>query len=130
MRRTRGFSLIEVVLSLALLSFSLIALLALCSVGLGNGRKANDDTVVASILWQEVGAARQRGAAAFRPGAAYFDVAGQPTNGSAAYYECALRAQDSDSGPARVRVEVSWPASVPAPQRPHRSAVTATLPPP
>ncbi len=48
--RTAAFSLVEVVLSLALASFCLIALVGLLSVGVNNNRGAIDQTGASEVL--------------------------------------------------------------------------------
>lgn len=48
--RRRGFSLVETVLALGIVSFSLTSLLALLPAGLGSVRNAADETAISSIV--------------------------------------------------------------------------------
>lgn len=51
----RGFSLVEIVLAMGIVSFSLIAILGLLSVGLNSGKSALDESLVAAMSRQAVG---------------------------------------------------------------------------
>lgn len=59
-RRSSGFTLIEVVLALAVISFAVVALLGLLSVSAGSSRSASEDTVIASMSRQVIAEMRSK----------------------------------------------------------------------
>jgi uncharacterized protein (TIGR02598 family) len=56
----RGFSLAEIVLAMGIVSFSLIAILGLISVGLNSSKNALDESLIAAMSRQVVGNLRQQ----------------------------------------------------------------------
>jgi len=55
-----GFSLVEIVLAMGIISFSIIAILGLLSVGLNSSRNALDESLLAAMSRQVVGSLRQQ----------------------------------------------------------------------
>lgn len=65
MRPTKGFSLIEVVLALGIVSFGMLAILGLLSVGNDTNRSARDETAAAQLATNEFDRIRALSAANF-----------------------------------------------------------------
>jgi len=96
--RDRAFTLVEVVIALAVVSISLVVLLGLFSTGLVSSRKANNDTNLSAIVWQVASSLRSQTAANLTfPTNYYFDINGESTNNAntATYYKCAINAAPS-----------------------------------
>jgi uncharacterized protein (TIGR02598 family) len=55
-----GFSLVEIVLAIGIISFSLIAVLGLISVGVHSGKSALDESLISAMSRQVVGSLRQQ----------------------------------------------------------------------
>ncbi len=135
----RAFTLVEVVLAIGVLSFCLITLLGLLGVGLGNGLKSNDDTVLASMAWEAANNLRSETnlAGGFTTNF-YFDHTGQSlTSASGAYFKCAVTTNNPTAGQAPASIDTNlvlaalqftWPASLA--NAPHTNTVYATLPSP
>jgi len=144
--QSRAFSLVEVVISLAVISFALLTLLGLFGVGMASGRRSGEDTSLASIAWQTLTDLQSQTnfkAQAIASGVTtnyFFDYTGQPTNAETQpYFACkvAMRnpnaseqtatGQPLDSGLALAKLTITWPSSVhPAP---NTNYVYATLAP-
>ena len=144
--QTRAFSLVEVVISLAVISFALLTLLGLFGVGMASGRRSGEDTSLASISWQvltDLQSQTNFKAAAIASSAStnyIFDYTGQPTNSETQpYFTCNVTArnptssevtatgQSLDSGLVLTKLTITWPSTVhPAP---NTNYVYATLTP-
>lgn len=144
--QSRAFSLVEVVISLAVISFALLTLLGLFGVGMASGRKSGEDTSLASISWQvltDLQSQTNFKAAAIASSAStnyIFDYTGQPTNAETRpYFACQVTArnpsasevtatgQSLDSGLVMATLTITWPSNVhPAP---NTNYVYATLAP-
>jgi uncharacterized protein (TIGR02598 family) len=74
-RRERGFSLVEVVIALGIISFAVVALLGLLTVSANSSRFSDEDTVIASIARQVTAELRSTPFATLPTGGAtwYFD---------------------------------------------------------
>ena len=100
---SRAFSLIEIVLALAVISFALLAVFGLLSISLKADRDSSSDTVMAGMRRTVMGDLRA-GTFANLPDLKfyYFDSDGLPCNSASAYYECkaALAADKNAPDPA------------------------------
>jgi len=111
-----GFGLVEIVISLGVVSFALIALVGLTMVGLNSSRAAQEDTVVASLARNAVAELKTLGYTRLSTLAStnlYYTYDGAVTNATAAeaYYKCDIRIQ-SPSGNTplcNLIVNFSWP---------------------
>lgn len=121
----RGFSLMEILLALGILSFCLVALLAIFSVGFRASMKANEDTVLASIASRIMSEARASSSFPF-PTNMLFDTRGLPVSASSeATYACEVtRATVPESqlpgistNLSMVTMKISWPAAIAAQDR-------------
>lgn len=118
MSRTRGFSLVEVAIALGIVSFVLLALLGLFSVGLNAGKDSQLDTVQAAIVHRMLSEFRTADFDTLAETNALFDYAGQAGT-SSPYFECkATFSLPAGLEPAvtshlrRVRVEIRYPYGV------------------
>lgn len=142
-RTTGGFSLVEVVLAIGVLSFAVIALMGLFSVGMTTDRRSTETTLVASMASQVMSDLRwhHQMTNPVLPTRYQFDAYGQLCGaGVNPVYECAVSVTngctDFDTGVLSVMPELSmnlqkvilsftWPAGSPA----ATNTVYATLPP-
>lgn len=124
-----GFSLVEVALSLAILSVGMTAVLSILPVGLESARQVQAETVAAGVIRRIVGdfSTNQRAdlfAALdlMQPGESqpgltrYFDVDGNAAALTNAYFLATLtRAREQTNQPSlRFFVNLSWPAAAEA----------------
>lgn len=136
-----AFSLVEVVLALGIVSFALVALLGLLSVGLKSSKQAGDDTEVAAITWQVVSKLRNA-TPTFTVGTPIsycYDIRGQevPATSSLSYYICSFNSRRLPNTEVTAntinaivgKLEITWPASAPAGKRPNTNLVHVTFPP-
>ncbi len=130
----RGFSLVEVILALGVISFCLLAILGIFSEGFRASMRANQDTVLAAVTSRVASQARALESFTF-PATMQFDVRGVPTtNSKEAYYECevtrTLLPETQLSGISTnlglVKVRFTWPASIPAANRKNSQTYYAT----
>ena len=132
----RAFTLVEIVLALAVLAFCLVSLFGLFSVGLSNSRKSDENTAIAGMSSQVFGVLRaQNTNAAGQTVSFYFDADGQMTNASA-YYTCDTTFSHAstkgltntyDAPLLIAQLRFRWPAQVnPAP---NTNIINLTLPP-
>jgi uncharacterized protein (TIGR02598 family) len=118
---TRGFSLIEVVLALAVVAVGLVTIIGLFPQGLNSARRAMDDSLSAMVA-QDVLAARrvsiQDGKAAIGIVAAtdsplWYDATGTNLESAAssinAMYKCEIRATKINSQLEQTEVDIYWP---------------------
>lgn len=91
---TSAFSLVEVALSLGIVSFVLLALFGLMSVGLDAGRSSQLDTVQASVAHQLLANLRSAPFTSLStPNLVYYDATGnRTTDPTKAFFECAVTA--------------------------------------
>ncbi|MEZ0298525.1 MAG: hypothetical protein ACAI35_18915 [Candidatus Methylacidiphilales bacterium] len=131
----QAFSLIEVVLAIGILSFMLVALLGLFSVGLGASQRGTNDTTIASIwarIYGELQATNSLKAGTFT---VYYDRQGLPGNSATAHFACrvtstavsATQLTDVTNNILSTSIEITWPAAVPAPKRPNTNIINAML---
>jgi len=141
----RGFSLIEVVLALGLVSFALLAMTGLLSLGFTSSRESVEDTNLALASETALSVLRSHGFvsvsanADYEPGDAapdfYFDASGSlavDANGlpatapdSETQYACTVTrfAPTLDQATTHLlylRLEFTWPWAAPAAHRQHR----------
>jgi len=147
-RRPSGFSLVEVVLALGVLSFSILAIMGIIPAGLSSSRSSQDETRAAQLA-QMVFASLASGApsnfasvpitavggniAIDLTGSAtqtlYGDNAGQLTSTEAgAVYLVTIKTDNSPSefdplSANQVTVQVAWPALAPAPSQTKRDFI-------
>lgn len=115
-RNPAAFGLVEIAISLGVVSFALLALVGLAVVGLNSSRAAQEDTVVASLARNAVSELRSLGYAqlsALSSTNFYYTYDGARASGpeGEAYYECQARFRPPSGGePLRhVVLEFSWP---------------------
>lgn len=130
----KGFSLVEVMIALAVIAVGLIAIVGLIPQGIQSSRSAADNTLVATIVHDVFDAVRSqpfanvdlsnRFALGFVPltydltlpssqsGTAYFDASGFSTTATSAdrYYVITLNFQSVNTGLSLITATVSWPA--------------------
>lgn len=111
----RAFSLVEVAIALGIVSFVLLALLGLFSVGLNAGKDSQLDTVQAAIVHRMLSEFRTADFDTLAETNALFDYAGQ-VDASPTYFECkATFSSPTGLDPVvashlrRVRVEIRYP---------------------
>ncbi len=145
-----GFSLIEVVLALAVATFGIVAMMGLFSTGLAADRQSKSDTLIASMAQREIsdlqsqinqGAAASGQLTLTSTPIVYFDGNGQPPpTASDQYYRCAVQITDpySATTPAvtnaspnvwMVTLTFAWP-SVGGTAGPFKKVFYVTLRPP
>lgn len=116
----RGFSLVEVVIAIGLVTFCLVALMALFSVGFSTSREATADTVLAG-LYAQIASDPQA-----ETNTNNYDNRGQvTTNAATALYACRVTKSAVSTNEfagistnlTRVTIQMTSPASVPAAKR-------------
>ncbi|XHR28463.1 MAG: hypothetical protein ACFUZC_21420 [Chthoniobacteraceae bacterium] len=142
--RIFAFSLIEIVVAMGVVSFSLTAMMGLLSVSLGSSKASTEDTVLAAMASDILGDLRRQSFAnaqtyvqASTPAVTYFDSNGQRLRDKTglvdldrtaalavgALYQCTQTAQvDGDTSSAsgtanllRAKLTFVWPAVAPSP---------------
>lgn len=134
-RHCGGFSLVEVVLAVGIIAFCLVAIVGLFSVGHLASRHATDDTSLAAATSQVISKIRARTNLSL-PTNYYFNLQGRvvPTVEEASYV-CAVdystvpeaEVTDISTNLARVKIQFTWPASVPQERRPYTNVFYAAL---
>jgi uncharacterized protein (TIGR02598 family) len=134
-RAARGFSLIEVVLAIGIVSFCLLALIGLFGLGMNGSRHANDDTFLGSMVTRVAGDLRTQGAS-FTSGTNYFfDNRGLVVSSvdTTAYYECEVTTQSPTGITATStnfqtgKMIFTWPVSVARAKRPFTNTIYTTF---
>jgi uncharacterized protein (TIGR02598 family) len=131
-----AFSLVEVVIAIAVVSFALIGLIALFSVGLTTNRQSADQTNVSAMAWQVMTGLRSQTnytqANAFSTTNYFFDTLGQSNYPATnAYYSCAITLStqtalnSANATNMGAKLVFTWP-SVTNP--PHTNTIYASLP--
>ncbi|MEA3209582.1 MAG: hypothetical protein QOE70_2639 [Chthoniobacter sp.] len=97
-RATAGFTLVEIVLALGIISFGLVALVGLLAVSLDSSRSSDQDTMIASMARQVTTTLRERPFDKLKSGGSsdifYFDAEGRalpaatPEARQGAVYQC------------------------------------------
>lgn len=96
----RGFSLVEIVLALGLMTFSLVAIIGLLNVGLGASRSAQIDTVEAGAAKSLVAMLRTNSLATFSGTTFWLNYDGSPSaNSNGATFQCVVT---TNAPPARI----------------------------
>lgn len=118
--RCAGFSLVEVVLAIGIISFAIVPLMALLPLGLDASRKAIDTTVDAYVAQQLTTEAQQMdfsvlispatstdftGAGSTSTAPRYFDSQGNKTSPGGAIYEAGLTVSATTSLPSGVTTQ-------------------------
>lgn len=114
--------MVEVVIALGIVAFSLMAIFSLLTVSFDADKAAKDDTVLAAITRGTIGGLRSQpfeSALVFANGkpTLYFDVTGAPAASAAqGVYQCTVSAvsDPGTAGPAgpnllRVKLDFRWP---------------------
>lgn len=148
MKSPRGFTLIEVVMALAIFSFAIIALFGLMSAGLRNSRESGTDlalglmsqTAIASLNAEGFTSASQNPSYSDTTSTDFFfdsdgklivDASGQPviTQPATGLYACTvLRSAPSNlntDNTLLLRLEFSWPLSAPITNRQKKAILTS-----
>lgn len=147
--RRAGFSMVEVVMALGIVSFALVSIFGLLSVGLMASKQSGSDTVIASMSAQ-ITSRLQSGKDTITVGTPlnyYFDNQGQlqvdgsdiplTTSTADTLYQCVVNGRlpnastevaDLGSHLILTTLTFSWPTKVPDPnKRPNHEVLHATL---
>ncbi len=125
-RRSTAFGLVEIAMCLGIVSFVLLALLGLLSVGIGAGKSSREDTFAAGLGVNILADLKTVDYANLPPSSVtYYTYDGAATNiPSGAYYQCTTEAlastmpqTNAQSFSKRVKIEIVWPLTAPAAQR-------------
>ena len=130
-----AFSLVEVVVAIGIITFCLIAILNLLSVGLDAGRKSSDDTVLSSVAAQLADEIKTSTNLTF-PETRYFDNTGMTNTPAQSLYTCQIASAPVPGSELtsvstnldRITITFTWPKSAPAASQQSR-AFYLTLPP-
>jgi len=136
----RAFTLVEVVLGLAVASFCLLVLMGLFASGMKSSKQLSDETHLASLSWSV--ASELRATNSFLMSANnittvpaytnYYDINQQATNLAGAYYTCRIAPSASQPSPLLpsntqvVQLTFTYPNVTPAP---HTNVLYIFLPP-
>lgn len=142
-----GFSLVEIVMAIGIISFALLAIISLFSVGLQGSRESSEDTYLA-LMTQYVNAwsrsqafanlaAASNNASANPAPAFFFNAAGEvtrdtggtpvPVAAADSHYACTVTWQTSSVSTNLISLQYrfEWPWSAPAAGRQQRVIVTS-----
>lgn len=148
MKFPRGFTLVEVVMALAIFSFAIIALFGLMSAGLRNSRESGADLALGLMTQTAISTLHSEGFTAVEQNSAYgnsnapdlyFDAdgklivnaAGQPVTAQPAdgLYACTVLrstpANLSTTNAILLRLEFAWPLSAPVANRQKKTILTS-----
>lgn len=119
-----GFGLVEVAMSLGIVSFALLALFGLMSVGLSSGKTSREDMICTGLAMTAFSELRGLPFVDLPTGTNFYFTyeGGRLSTSNNAYYECAASVSDStlpsDFGYLRrVRLEIVWPVGAVAANR-------------
>ena len=122
----RAFGLVEIAMCLGIVSFVLLALLGLMSVGLDAGKASGEDMTAASLGMSTLAELRAIPYASLPPSATtYYAFDGVRTNSATgAHYQCVteisasqLPQEGQPDHSKRVKIEITWPVSAPVAKR-------------
>jgi uncharacterized protein (TIGR02598 family) len=148
MKLPRGFTLVEVVMALAIFSFAIIALFGLMSAGLRNSRESGADLALGLMTQTAISTLNAEGFTAAKQNASYGDAttpdfffdsdgklivntAGEPvkTQPADGLYACTiLRSVPSNLNTTNtilLRLEFAWPLSAPVTNRQKKAILTS-----
>jgi len=121
--KRNGFTLVEITIAMGLMTFVLMSLIGLMSVGLGSGKAAQIQTIEASALRMVQAQMRTNAPSAFSGGTYFFNYDGT-TNATpnGAFLQCEVTTNQPTNAvsPANfvgVKLEISHPLSAPATNR-------------
>jgi uncharacterized protein (TIGR02598 family) len=130
-----AFTLIEVVLAIALITFAIIGLIGLFAVGLRADQRASDDTAfaaMASRIIAQLSAATNSAALQNLAATNYsFDASGMPTTNTQSVYNCNIILSQTNLPTftqgkiTLVTLQFTWP---PIAHPPNTNTLNATLP--
>lgn len=146
----RAFSLVELALAMAIISFCLVSLLGLFSTGMVSSKKASDETYLAGMAWMAASDLRSQttanmpgvtnniyGLGSIAPSYYYFDANGQMVTNTATalnpiYYTCHVAITNTISSVSAPNLQVvelkfTYP---PAAHSPTTQNFYVTIPPP
>ena len=139
--RANSFSLVEVVVAIAIISFTLVTLLGLFGVGLTTSQQSSADTMLASLGLRAEGDLRNgtNSLAGTTTTNYYYDSQGMATNvsGAPALYACQVFTTnasvygvlpDVSTNLVQATFQFTWPANVPAGKRPYTNVIYGTVP--
>ncbi len=117
----KAFSLVEVAISLGVISFVLLALLGLLSVGLDAGKSSREDTVITGLCLATLADLKATPYADLASNTiTYFTYdGGRTSNSDGAYYQCTAEVSDprglqtNSHFSKRVKIEIAWPVAAP-----------------
>jgi uncharacterized protein (TIGR02598 family) len=118
-RGTRAFTLVEVVIAVAIFTFAVVAMLGLMTVAMRSTHKADTQASSAAIVTTVMGQLTSQNftnTVASLPFTDYFTHEGAQTNAAAAVYKCAVTDVSPAASPTtflhQVQLMISWPAPV------------------
>lgn len=113
-RRPAGFSLVEVALSLAILSVAMVGVLSLLPAGLDSARQVHAEAVAVQVIRGAISAIEQgnRQASALNAyaGTQFFTVEGQSTNANG-YFSLSIAQAEVTPSSCRYFLTLRWPAN-------------------
>lgn len=124
-------------MALGIVSFVLVALMGLMSVGLNEARRGREDTLLASMTSYRMTSQLGTGYANLTNGTAYFSFDGLETSPANAYYICKTTVQaptlsrpELGANALQVKLLFNWPYLPGQPDRtnyPHEQVFTTTV---
>lgn len=137
-----GFSLVEVILSLGIVSFALVAMLGLLSVGFNASKQSTEDTLISTMtskITSELrGTSSVTAATMTTPKEYYFDAQGiLMTTGTGAVYYCQATMRHPSSSEVAdlgsrfgiLTLDFTWPATISdKTKRPYKETIHVTIP--
>ena len=118
-----GFSLIEIMLALGVLSFALVSIIGLLNVGLSASKAAQIDTTKAAVTRSILSSLRTDVSSGYSGGTNWFNFDGSTNVGaSGAYFQCVVATNAPPAAiPAvnmiAIRIEFQYPLSAASPNR-------------
>lgn len=131
-----AFSLVEIVIALGLVSFAIVALLSLLSVGLKSSRQAEEDTRIAEMGGSVLARLSYQNPLPLGGTNLFFDADGKEVlSSSSAFYECAaafrspteIELPSVGSNVFLVTLTFSWPADLAASARPFSATLHSAI---
>jgi uncharacterized protein (TIGR02598 family) len=130
-----GFSLVEVVIALGIVTFAIVALIGLFGVGLQASKQASEDTETSAMACQILNQYRNGTVGSGTNTSFLFDSQGVLTTvTSNAFYVCTFSTTVAgttvpDSYLIKATAQITWPYTVSDSKRPFTNLIYATFPP-
>lgn len=115
-----GFSLVEVALSLAILSVAMVGVLSLLPAGLDSARQVHAEAVAVQVIRGVISGIeqsnRQAGSFGTFGSGLQYNAEGQPTNANA-YFSVSIQSTNLLADSCRYFLTLRWPANAPTNSR-------------